>query len=858
MVWHSVNIEEIFTETGSSPEGLSSAEAKNKLEQAGPNELQTRKRKSPLLIFLRQFADIMIVVLAAAAVISGFLGEVSDTIVIVVIIILNAIVGFVQEYRAEKAMEALMKMAIPMARVNRDGKQMEIASSEIVPGDVVFLEAGNMVPADMRLMEVHSLKADEASLTGESNAVDKTIEPIKEQDISPGDKTNLAYKGTVITNGRAKGIVYATGMKTELGKIASLLQEKESVTPLQKRMAEFSRKLTFIILFICALMFTVGYLRGEDTTTMLLTAISVAVAAIPEALPAVITISLALGAKKLVSQNVLIRKLHAVETLGSVSFICTDKTGTLTKNQMTVKEIWTPDKEKIPLLIRAMSLNHDVKPGEKKDDKTVGDPTEIAMVEYALAHELYDKNWKNENSREEELPFDSDRKAMSTIHKSGAEFLVITKGASESLAAIVKDDGIKEWKNAEEKMAKNGMRIIAFAEKAIDSIPKDVKPDTIEKDLHFIGLAGLIDPPREEAKVAISDCKSAGIIPVMITGDHPLTAAAIATELGILDSNNNTVMTGRELSSIDKNEYQNRVEDIHVYARVSPEQKLDIVKALQEKGHYVSMTGDGVNDAPSLRRANIGVAMGITGTDVTREASHMILLDDNFATIVKAVRQGRRIYDNIRKFIKYILTGNTAEIWTIFLAPLLGLPIPLLPVHILWVNLVTDGLPALALASEPAEKDIMKRKPRKSDESIFAGGLGVHVLWVGILIGFVTIGTQAYLVKNDVGHWQTMVFSILCFCQLWHVLAIRSEIRSLFKQGLFSNKTLLGAVIITILLQLAIVYMPVMNDFFHTAPLTLQEIAIVIAVSSITFWAVEIEKMVKRSGLRRKTSIKKA
>ncbi len=843
--WHSLSIEEVAEKTGGNLDGLSEDLASQRLKEFGPNALEAKKRKSPLVIFLHQFADVMILVLIVAAGISFFLGETSDTIIIVVIIFLNAIVGFIQEYRAEKAMEALQKMAVPMSNVIRNGHQVEIASTEIVPGDLVVLEAGNMVPADLRLVEVHALKADESSLTGESHSIDKSIEPIPDKDIPPGDKTNLAFKGTVITNGRGKGIVFATGMKTELGKIAGMLQEKESVTPLQRRMAEFSKKLTVIILVICAAMFTIGYLRGEDATTMLLTAISVAVAAIPEALPAVITISLALGAKKLVSKNVLIRKLHAVETLGSVSYICSDKTGTLTKNEMTVKEVWTPKEDDLPRLIRAMSLNHDVKHSEDEHDSMTGDPTEIAMVNFAEHHEAFNSSWLEEHSREEELPFDSDRKAMTTINKDRNEYIVITKGASEAIASMLKEKPSREWKEKEDEMAKKGMRIIAFAERRMRNIPTEISPDAIEKDLQFIGLAGLIDPPRKEVKTAIEECKTAGITAVMITGDHPLTAGAIASELGILDEGG-TVITGKELAGIPEEEYREKVESISVYARVSPEQKLKIIKALQSKDHYVAMTGDGVNDAPSLRKANIGVAMGITGTDVTREAAHMILLDDNFATIVQAVRQGRRIYDNIRKFVKYILTGNTAEIWTIFLAPLLGLPIPLLPVHILWVNLVTDGLPALALASEPAERDIMKRQPRPTNESIFAGGLGKHVLWVGILIGFVSLGAQKYFIEMGHDNWQTLVFTILCFCQLWHVLAIRSDTRSLFKIGLGSNRILTGAVILTVLLQLAIIYLPFLNVFFHTAPLTATEILIAFVVSSIPFWAVELEKKVKR------------
>ncbi|HLG39621.1 MAG TPA: HAD-IC family P-type ATPase, partial [Chitinophagaceae bacterium] len=727
MHWHSITTDEALKETGSSWQGLNSEVAKQKLSEHGRNELAAKKKKTPLVIFLRQFFDVMILVLAAAAMISAFVGEISDAFVIVVIIILNAVVGFVQEYRAEKAMEALQKMSLPSTSVMRDNQVAEIPSPEIVPGDIVLLEAGNVVPADIRLIEVHSLKVDEASLTGESHAIDKTTAPIKEKDIPPGDKTNMVFKGTIVTNGRGKGVVIGTGMKTELGKIAGMLQEKESVTPLQKRMTDFSKKLTVIIIIICAVIFGAGYLRGEEATKMLLTAISVAVAAIPEALPAVITISLAIGAKRLIKQNVLIRKLHAVETLGSVTYICSDKTGTLTKNQMTVKEIWFPDEKESKELIQAMSLSHDVKEKEAKKELS-GDPTEVAIVNYAREHEHFDTSWKNEHPREDELPFDSERKAMSTIHRAKDKYRIITKGAPEAVAGKSTDTGKGKWKEQEEKMAQEGMRVIAFAAKELTELPEEISPDVIESDLEFLGLAGLIDPPREEAREAIKECKTAGIITVMITGDHPLTAAAIAKELGILENKEQKVITGAELSRMSEEEFQNQVEQIRVYARVSPEQKLNIVKALQQKDHFVSMTGDGVNDAPSLRKANIGVAMGITGTDVTKEAAHMILLDDNFATIVKAVKQGRRIYDNIRKFIKYIMTGNSAEIWTIFLAPFFGLPIPLLPVHILWINLVTDGLPALALAAEPAEKGIMKRKPRKPNESIFSGGIGLHVI----------------------------------------------------------------------------------------------------------------------------------
>lgn len=836
MNWHSLSIEEVLKETGSKPEGLDDATVQEKLAAHGKNELVAKKKISPIVIFFRQFLDVMILVLAVAAVISSFIGEFSDTIVIIVILVLNAVIGFVQEYRAEQAMEALKKMAAPSSYVIRNGKTVELPTEELVPGDIVLLEAGNTVPADIRLSESESIKVNEASLTGESNAVDKKTDALEDEDLSLGDRVNMVYKGTQVVGGHAKGIVVATGMKTELGKIAGMLEKAESITPLQKRLAQFSKRLTAIIIVLCIVFFFVGYQRGEELNTMLLTAISLAVAAIPEALPAVVTISLALGAKRMMKRKVLIRKLYAVETLGSVTYICTDKTGTLTKNEMAVQEVWVHEENKKEELLQVMSLNHTTK---EEGGKLVGDPTETAMVSHAKEQKQY--------KLVREIPFDSNRKAMTTIHEKDGKYWVITKGASEVIAAMNNDAALKERiKEQEERMAAGGMRVIGFAGKELQDLPKEIKPENIEKDLQLIGLVGLIDPPREEAKKAIEECKAAGIVPVMITGDHPLTAKSIAKQIGIIDKDDQKVVTGRDLDGMDDKGFEQEVEQIRVYARVSPEQKLKIVEVLQERNQFVSMTGDGVNDAPSLKKANIGVAMGITGTDVTKEAAHMILLDDNFATIVKAVKEGRRIYDNIRKFIKYILTGNAAEIWTLFLAPLIGLPIPLLPVHILWINLVTDGLPALALAAEKSEKDIMKRPPRKPEESIFAKGLGIHVLWVGIFIGLLTIATQWYAVENTGTHWQTIVFTVLCFCQLWHVLAIRSETRSLFKMGLLSNKPLLFAVLATVLLQLAVIYMPWLNAFFHTQPLSFTELMIAVGVSAIVFVVVEIEKTVKR------------
>lgn len=840
MHWHTLSAAEALNKTGSSSNGLSTVDAAQRIAEYGKNELQAKKKAGPLLIFLRQFADLMILVLIAAAIISAFIGEIPDTIVILCIIVLNAVIGFVQEFRAEKAMEALQKMSAPMSRVLRDGENREIPSSDLVPGDVVLLEAGNMVPADLRLLEEEGIKINEASLTGESNAVEKTAEQLTVVDLPLGDRNNMAFKGTMLTNGKGKGLVITTGMQTELGKIAGMLDEAKSITPLQIRLTRFSKKLTFIIIGLCILFFVIGYLRGEEFNRMLLTSISLAVAAIPEALPAVITVSLALGARRLVKQEALIRKLYAVETLGSVTFICTDKTGTLTKNEMLVQQVWAINEEEEKKLLLAMSLNNDVM---LKDGSLYGDPTELAMVIFAGEQKKMD--------RVKGIPFDSTRKAMTTIHRSGNGYWVITKGAAEQIAAMTNTHpSEKQAIEIEEEMARNGMRVIAFAGKELTELPGKINPETIENDLVFIGLAGLIDPPREEAKIAIKECKQAGIVPVMITGDHPITASAIARELGILETKDHLIATGREMEKYGPGELKEKAEKIRVYARVSPEQKLNIVEALQENNQFVSMTGDGVNDAPALKKANIGVAMGITGTDVTKEAANMILLDDNFATIVKAVGEGRRIYDNIRKFIKYILTGNAAEIWSLFLAPVLGLPIPLLPVHILWVNLVTDGLPALALAAEAPEKNIMQRPPRHPDENIFARGLGRHVLWAGIFIGLVTLAIQWLAINNNM-HWQTMAFSVLCFSQLWHVMAIRSESRSFFSVSLLSNIPLVLSVAGTVLLQFAVIYIPFLNNFFHTQPLTIEELGIVIGASALIVVAVEVEKIRTRSQLKK-------
>ncbi|MBT1704413.1 cation-translocating P-type ATPase [Chryseosolibacter indicus] len=850
MRWWQLETDNILQKLESTNDGLSEEFARRKLREVGANELEEKKRKTQVEIFFNQFKDFMIVVLLVAAVIAGVAGDLTDTIIIAVIVVLNAVVGFVQENKAEKAMEALKKISALQAHVRRDGKLITLPSSELVPGDIIELEAGNVVPADIRVLEAHSLKVNESALTGESVPAEKTQKSLMQEELALGDRANMAFKSTLITNGRAKGIVVATGMGTEIGAIAKMLQQQDETTPLQRRMADFGRKLSYLVILICILFFAVGYLMKEEPLNLLLTSISLAVAAIPEALPALITVALAAGAKRLVRKNALIRKLSAVETLGSVTFICSDKTGTLTLNKMKVvrsQSYRTGLINDLDALECCIALNHDIKRSHER--KLIGDPTEIALIEYFI-EKSSDNNLaqlQNQLPRIAELPFDSERKLMTTVHRLDNRFLITCKGAIESITNILADRRDANLMLAQaDDMAKEGMRVLAYGYKIVSIMPDPFTIEAVETDLVFAGLVGMIDPPREEVKVAIAECKTAGITTVMITGDHPATASAIAKELGIL-SHGDMVVTGKELQSMSDDEFQKDVEKIRVYARVSPEQKLKIVKALQAKGHFVSMTGDGVNDAPSLKASDIGVAMGITGTDVSKESSDMILLDDNFATIVKAVKEGRHIYDNIRKFVKYIMTCNSAEILTMFLAPILGLPIPLLPIHILWINLVTDGLPGLALGSERAEEDIMRRRPRKSSESLFSDGIGVHIAWVGFLMAVVTLGTEAWAIQQEMPHWQTMVFTVLSISQLGHVMGIRSDRRSLFRLGLFSNKPLLGAVVLTLLLQLGVVYLPFANKIFRTQPLTLSELAICILISLVVLIGVEIEKGIKRS-----------
>lgn len=851
MNYHLLPVSKIYQLLNTSKQGLGVATAEQRQLQYGINELTEKKKISVIVLLLHQFKDVMIIVLMVAAGIAFAIGEVKDTIVILAIVILNATIGFLQEYRAEKAIAALKQMASHKATVRRGGKIIQLPASELVPGDIIILEAGMLVPADIRLSEVYSMKIEEASLTGESNAVEKNTKEITAKDIPLGDRFNMAYKTTIVTYGRGEGIVIATGMNTEIGRIAQLLQEDESQTPLQKRLADFGKKLTVFIIIICLILFALGIWRGEDTGKMLLTAIAVGVAAIPSSLPAVITIALALGAKRMVRKNALIRKLPAVETLGSVTYICSDKTGTITQNKMTVSDVWVwPKAEPIneltaeQLLLLAMELNHDVVKDENNQLK--GDPTEIALVEYTRKNKYYDPLWVTNYRRKNELPFDSERKRMTTIYPFKGQWLIVCKGGVETILSICDKANVQEINSASEHFAQHGQRVLAYALKVVDALPESISIEIVENNLQFIGLAAMIDPPRPEAIQAIADCHTAGITPVMITGDHPGTAKAIAIETGILRYPTDRLITGTELANYSDDDFGREIESIKVYARVSPEQKLNIVRALQNKNHFVAMTGDGVNDAPALKRANIGIAMGITGTDVSKEAAHMILLDDNFATIIRSVREGRRIFDNIRKFIKYAVTCNSGEVWTIFLAPVVGLPIPLLPIHILWVNLVTDGLPGLALAAEPAEANILKRPPREPNESIFSGGVGIHILWVGLLMAVVCVATQWYQIHKENTSWQTMVFTILSFSQMAHVMAIRSDRQSIFKQGIFGNKQLVAAIFSTFALQLAVIYIPFLQEIFSTQALSIKELFICIGLSSILFWAVEIEKWIKR------------
>jgi Ca2+-transporting ATPase len=913
--WYTLSVEETLQRLGSNVElGLSDEDAQARLSEYGKNQLPAGDTTSAWEILISQFTSVMVIVLIVAAIISVAIGDVKDAVVILAIVALNAALGFFQEYQAEQALAALGAMQTPHVRVRRNGHVHEVSAEDLVPGDIVLLEAGDRIPADGRLIEAANLQIDEAPLTGESQAVEKSSESLADTEPPPAlaDRRNIVYMGTTVTYGRGTQAVTGTGAKTQLGTIATLLQRVEKGrTPLQERLEKMGIYLAVAALAVCVLVFVVGVMRGEDVREMLLTAISLAVAAIPEGLPAVITIALALGARRMIQRNALIRKLPAVETLGSVSVICSDKTGTLTRNEMTATVLALPGRDDVRVtgvgydpvgdfyegqrqlnpvnddvlarILKAAALNTDAYL-ERQDDEgpwgVVGDTTEGALLVAARKAGWSRATLEEDMPRVAELPFSSERKAMTTIHQpkgkfaaqlfENARFISFTKGAPDQLLAWATHetmpDGprpldmsrIEAWRKQIDKMADEGLRVLALGYRPLDALPEDdeMTPQMLERDLTLLGLIGIVDPPRSEAKRAIKVAAEAGIRSVMITGDHKLTAQAIARQLGLMQPDGRA-LTGVELDRMSEKELRDAVQEVSVYARVTPEHKLRIVEALQSHGQIVAMTGDGVNDAPALKQANIGVAMGITGTDVSQGAADMVLTDDNFATIVAAVEEGRTIYDNIRKFIRYLLSTNVGEIIAMFLALLMGLRVPLLAIQILWINLVTDGLPAVALGFEPSEPDVMKRKPRPPRESIFAHGVGLHVIWVGIWLGIVTLLGFIWTLNRYAGGIsnpseegllvaRTVAFTILALSQVAEVSAIHGGDASFLKAPLTRNLFLLGAVTLTALLQIIVVYAPIMNDIFDTTPLTTAELLVAVLLAASIFPAVEVEKYLRR------------
>ena len=867
--------------------GLDSKEAKRRLELVGFNQLQEKEKASPIKILLNQFKDFMVIVLLAATIISGFLGEYADAITIMIIVILNAILGFVQEYRAEKSMDALKKLIAPEAMVIRDGMEKKIPARELVPGELVLLETGDIIPADLRLLETVQMEIEESSLTGESVPAKKIAGSIFDKNTSLGDRKNMAYMGTTVTRGKGMGIVVDTGMQTEMGQIAGLIQKvTDDQTPLQRRLEQLGRWLVVFCLLIVLVVVITGILRGEPIYQMFLVGVSLAVAAIPEGLPAIVTIALAVGVQKMLKRRAIIRKLPAVETLGCATVICSDKTGTLTQNEMTVRRIFISNetiqitgegydpkgevvisgdksrmmrnKESLDLAFKVSALcnNSKLRKTEtviagmfrKKNTnpwQILGDPTEGALLVLAAKAGIWRERIEKDEQRVYELPFDSERKRMSVVYLNNNKLNIYTKGAPdivlenckytwwEGKIVLLTQELKQKILENNDKMAREALRVLGLAYKQIPvNFDYERNEAEIEDDLIFVGLAGMIDPPRPAAIKAVAVCKNAGIKTVMITGDHKITAQAIGKELKIYNDED-LILTGSQLDEISDQELKKIINNVTVYARVSPKHKLRIVKALKKRGHVVAMTGDGVNDAPAIKEADIGISMGINGTDVTKESSSMILGDDNFATIVAAVEEGRAIYDNIRKFIRYLLSCNVGEVLTMFFASLMGLPLPLLPIQILWVNLVTDGLPAMALGVDTADPDIMYRKPRHPKESIFAYGLARRIAVRGTLIGVGTLLVFIigfYLTKN-LDAARTMAFTTLVFSQLFHVFDCRSEKYSIFELGFFSNPFLVGAVSCSVIMHLMVIYLPFFQKIFKTTPLSLNSWLIIIAVS---------------------------
>lgn len=878
--------EEVFKETSSSEKGLTSEQAQKRLEENGKNRLEEGKKKSVIRRLLEQFADPMIIILIVAAAISGITaafegGFPSDVIIILFVVILNAILGVVQESKAEKAIEALQEMAAATSKVERDGKVMQIKSEDLVVGDVIILEAGDAVPADARIIESASLKIEEAALTGESVPVNKFIDIINlkdtEKDVPLGDRKNMMYMGSSVVYGRGRAVVTATGMDTEMGKIAgALAQAQDGQTPLQKKLAQLSKILSFIVIGICAVIFAIGIIRELVTGNQIglefllntfMIAVSLAVAAIPEGLAAVVTVVLSIGVTNMSKKNAIIRKLTAVETLGCAQIICSDKTGTLTQNKMTVVEHYGDDEK---MLATGMALCTDVNIDENKE--IIGEPTEAALVAYALTLDLNKNDLSKSEPRVAEAPFDSMRKMMSTVHSKDGAYIQYTKGAPDEVlkccTKILKDGKIRDITEADrteilkknKEYADRALRVLACSFKELSEIPADQSPEALEKDLVFCGLVGMIDPVRPEVKAAIEECRTAGIRPIMITGDHKDTATAIAMELGIID-NPDAAITGAQLNEISDEDFEKDVEKYSVYARVQPEHKVRIVNAWKKRGMITAMTGDGVNDAPSIKSADIGVGMGITGTDVTKNVADMVLADDNFATIVSAVEEGRRIYDNIRKSIQFLLASNLSEVLSIFFANLLGFTI-LKPVHLLWINLVTDCFPALALAMEKGEKNIMSRPPRNSKDGIFSGGVGFDIFYQGLFVTGLTLA--AYFIGHyiEAGVWEitnspdgmTMAFLTMSMCEIFHSLNMRSQRGSTVAMTFRGshNMYLFGSCLLSLLMTTIVIYVPFLANAFDFQTIDLMEYAVALALAFAIIPLVEIVKAIERAVDKRK------
>lgn len=868
-MWYKKSKNEILQELDvDEKNGLSSTEALRRLEKYGKNKLETKKKKTLFKQFLSQLKDVMIYILIIAAIISAFLGEISDALIILLVIIINAVIGVIQESKAEKALDALKELSTPKALVKRDGSLKEILSEDIVPGDIVIIDAGRYIPGDLRLIDTANLKIEESAFTGESVPSEKDASFLPDKEIPIGDQNNMAFMSTLATYGRGVGVVVGTGMNTEIGKIAKMIEQEENdETPLQKKLSELGKILGFLAVGICILIFIISFFQGRDLLEMFLTSISLAVAAIPEGLPAIVAIVLALGVQRMVKKNAIIRKLPAVETLGSVSIICSDKTGTLTQNKMTVTTVYTNDSyikesefnlndNESKLLVDCMVLCNDATYSEKSQ---TGDPTEIALLESPFKLNILKEKLEKEFKRIDEIPFDSDRKLMTTVNLvDDKKARVFTKGALDSILSICNKisvngklvDFSKEYKakvlENSNIMSDKALRVLAFAYKDISK--ENIVLDSLEKDLVFIGMVGMIDPPRLEVKDSIKLCKSAGITPVMITGDHKNTAFAIANELGIAEDISQAI-TGHEIDKFKEEEFNEKIINYRVFARVSPEHKVKIVKAFKSHGNIVSMTGDGVNDAPSLKAADIGVAMGITGTDVSKGASDMILTDDNFSTIVSAVEEGRKIYLNIKKSIVFLLSCNLGEILTLFTAILLNWNSPLQPIHILWVNLITDSFPALALGVDKAKEDVMNNPPRNPKESIFVKSDKIQLIINGVLIGGITLfafklGERLY--ADSLIHAQTMAFVVLSVSQLFLSLSLRSNTKSAFSLGIFSNKYLVYSILLGIFLQVIIISIIFIANIFKVTPLLLYDWIVVILVSLIPFAINEILKLFRK------------